>query len=193
MLIRVLGSAAGGGFPQWNCNCANCRGVRAGQPNYRRRTQSSIAVSADGATWTLVNASPDILQQFGNFAGSWPANGLRRCGIESVVLVDAQIDHTTGLYMLREKGSPWPIWTTDPVLEDLTRGNPILHLLEHYCGVARRALPLDGRLPHRPAPPHRGVHSATAPGLHSRPAPPARRHGRHAGGARPHLPNAKGP
>lgn len=145
MFIRVLGSAAGGGFPQWNCNCANCRGVRAGQPNYRRRTQSSIAVSADGATWTLVNASPDILQQFGDFAGSWPTNGLRGCGIESVVLVDAQIDHTTGLYMLREKGSPWPIWTTDPVLEDLTRGNPILHLLDHYCGVDRQPVPLDGR------------------------------------------------
>jgi pyrroloquinoline quinone biosynthesis protein B len=144
MKIRVLGSAAGGGFPQWNCNCRNCQGVREGSANYRRRTQSSIAVSAEGARWTLVNASPDILQQFQSFPGTWPTGGLRGCGIESVVLVDAQIDHTTGLYMLREKGSPWPIWTTDPVYEDLTRGNPILHLLEHYCGVARRAVPLDG-------------------------------------------------
>ncbi len=148
MKIRVLGSAAGGGFPQWNCNCRNCQGVRAGKPGYRRRTQSSIAVSADGAAWTLVNASPDILQQFQDFPGSWPASGLRGCGIESVVLVDAQIDHTTGLYMLREKGSPWPIWTTDPVFEDLTRGNPILHLLEHYCGVARQPMSLDGRAFH---------------------------------------------
>jgi pyrroloquinoline quinone biosynthesis protein B len=144
MKIRVLGSAAGGGFPQWNCNCRNCQGVREGSANYRRRTQSSIAVSAEGARWTLVNASPDILQQFQSFPGTWPTGGLRGCGIESVVLVDAQIDHTTGLYMLREKGNPWPIWTTDPVYEDLTRGNPILHLLEHYCGVARRTLPLDG-------------------------------------------------
>ncbi|MBT9498595.1 MAG: pyrroloquinoline quinone biosynthesis protein PqqB [Zoogloea sp.] len=118
MKIRVLGSAAGGGFPQWNCNCRNCQGVREGSANYRRRTQSSIAVSADGARWTLVNASPDILQQFQSFPGTWPTGGLRGCGIESVVLVDA--------------------------FEDLTRGNPILHLLEHYCGVARRALPLDG-------------------------------------------------
>jgi pyrroloquinoline quinone biosynthesis protein B len=79
-----------------------------------------------------------------DFAGSWPTGGLRGCGIESVVLVDAQIDHTTGLYMLREKGSPWPIWCTDPVYEDLTRGNPILHLLDHYCGVDRQPVPLDG-------------------------------------------------
>ena len=144
MHIRVLGSAAGGGFPQWNCNCPNCAAVRAGSPRHQPRTQSSIAVSADGARWTLVNASPDILQQFQRFPGSWPAHGLRGCGIASVVLVDAQIDHTTGLYMLREKGSPWPVWCTAPVHEDLSRGNPILHLLDHYCGVARRALPLDG-------------------------------------------------
>ena len=144
MFIRVLGSAAGGGFPQWNCNCRNCQAVRAGEPGFQRRTQSSIAVSATGQRWTLVNASPDILQQFQAFPGSWPAEGLRGCGVESVVLVDAQIDHTTGLYMLREKGSPWPIWTTDPVYEDLTRGNPILHLLEHYCGVDRQPIPDDG-------------------------------------------------
>ncbi|HNI83597.1 MAG TPA: pyrroloquinoline quinone biosynthesis protein PqqB [Rhodocyclaceae bacterium] len=146
MRVHVLGAAAGGGFPQWNCNCRNCRGLRDGSLSARRRTQSSIAVSADGARWTLVNASPDILQQFQAFAGTWPTDGLRGCGVESIVLVDAQIDHTTGLYMLREKGSPWPVWTTDPVYEDLTRGNPILHLLDHYCGVDRRAIPLDGRV-----------------------------------------------
>lgn len=144
MKIRVLGSAAGGGFPQWNCNCRNCKAVREGHAAYQRRTQSSIAVSADGDRWTLVNASPDILQQFQAFPGSWPTAGLRGCGIESIVLVDAQIDHTTGLYMLREKGSPWPVWCTDPVHEDLTRGNPILHLLEHYCGIDRRPLPAHG-------------------------------------------------
>ena len=145
MRVHVLGAAAGGGFPQWNCNCRNCRGLRDGSLSARRRTQSSIAVSADGARWTLVNASPDILQQFQAFAGTWPTDGLRGCGVESIVLVDAQIDHTTGLYMLREKGSPWPIWCTDPVYEDLTRGNPILHLLDHYCGIDRQPLPLDGR------------------------------------------------
>ncbi len=144
MFIRVLGSAAGGGYAPWNCKSRHCQAGRARAPRVPRRTQSSIAVSATGQRWTLVNASPDILQQFQAFPGSWPAEGLRGCGVESVVLVDAQIDHTTGLYMLREKGSPWPIWTTDPVYEDLTRGNPILHLLEHYCGVDRQPIPADG-------------------------------------------------
>ena len=63
MHIRVLGSAAGGGFPQWNCNCRNCDGVRRGGIRARPRTQSSIAVSADGAEWVLFNASPDVLAQ----------------------------------------------------------------------------------------------------------------------------------
>ena len=64
MHIRVLGSAAGGGFPQWNCNCRNCAGVRSGSVRARPRTQSSICVAADGsADWALLNASPDILQQ----------------------------------------------------------------------------------------------------------------------------------
>ena len=68
MKVRVLGSAAGGGFPQWNCNCDNCRGVRSGSLKARPRTQSSIAASADGARWALFNASPDILQQIREFA-----------------------------------------------------------------------------------------------------------------------------
>ncbi len=148
MKIHVLGAAAGGGFPQWNCNCNNCKGVREGSLRARRRTQSSIGVSAGDGRWTLVNASPDILQQFQNFAGSWPQGGLRGCGFESIVLVDAQIDHTTGLYMLREKGSPWPVWCTAPVHEDLTRGNPILHLLDHYCGVRHQPVSLAGECFH---------------------------------------------
>ena len=66
MKILVLGSAAGGGFPQWNCNCANCAGVRKGSINAKARTQSSIAVSSNGTDWVLINASPDILfQQIG--------------------------------------------------------------------------------------------------------------------------------
>jgi pyrroloquinoline quinone biosynthesis protein B len=64
MHIKVLGSAAGGGFPQWNCNCPNCDGVRKGTIRARPRTQSSIAVSADGTDWVLFNASPDLLAQF---------------------------------------------------------------------------------------------------------------------------------
>lgn len=145
MKIRVLGAGAGGGFPQWNCACRNCQGVRDGSISARPRTQSSIAVSPDGKDWVLVNASPDILQQLRTFPAAWPGPALRGSPIKSIVLADAQIDHTTGLYMLREHNVRWPIWAATPVHEDLTRGNPILALLEHYCGVDWRDLPFDGR------------------------------------------------
>lgn len=145
MRVHVLGSAAGGGFPQWNCNCRNCDGVRRGTVNARKRTQSSIAISDDGQRWLLCNASPDILQQLQNFPALQPARALRDTAIAGVLLIDAQIDHTTGLYMLREHRERLPLWCTTPAYEDLTRGNPILSLLEHYCGVDRHEIPLDGR------------------------------------------------
>lgn len=143
MKIRVLGAGAGGGFPQWNCACRNCQGVRDGSVSAKPRTQSSIAISPDGTDWVLLNASPDILQQLRDFPAAWPGPDLRGSPIKSIVLVDGQIDHTTGLYMLREHNRRWPIWATPPVYEDLTRGNPILKLLEHYCGVDWRTLPFD--------------------------------------------------
>ena len=102
MQIRVLGSAAGGGFPQWNCNCRNCAGLRDGSVQARPRTQSSIAVSADGHDWVLFNASPDILSQIRANPALQPGRGLRDTGIAGLVLSDAQIDHTTGLFMLRD-------------------------------------------------------------------------------------------
>jgi len=77
MYIQVLGSAAGGGFPQWNCNCANCDGVRKGTVNAHARTQSSIAVSEDGERWVLFNASPDIRAQLASFPAMQPARALR--------------------------------------------------------------------------------------------------------------------
>ena len=144
MKIRVLGSAAGGGFPQWNCNCRNCSGVRSGAPHLRARTQSSIAVMGDaGGSWALVNASPDILTQLQASPMLQPARSLRDTAIAGIVLVDGQVDHTTGLYMLREATRPWPLWCTDSVYADLTRGNPILDVLSHYCGVARRCIDLS--------------------------------------------------
>ncbi len=144
MKIRVLGASAGGGFPQWNCNCGNCAGVRSGTVRARPRTQSSICVGGPD-DWVLINASPDILEQVRAFPGLQPGRQLRDTGIAGVVLVDGQIDHSTGLYMLRERTSPLPLWCTDPVFEDLSRGNPLLRVLEHYCGVARQTLPIDGR------------------------------------------------
>lgn len=135
MFVHVLGSAAGGGFPQWNCNCNNCRGVRNGSIKATPRTQSSIAVSSDGINWALLNASPDILTQIKEFPKIQPARSLRDTGIRAVVLMDAQIDHTTGLLMLRE-GPKLNLYCTSCVHEDLRSVNPLLKVLDHYCGSA---------------------------------------------------------
>ena len=139
--IRVLGAAAGGGFPQWNCNCRNCDGVRKGTIRAQPRTQSSIAVSADGVDWVLFNASPDLLAQIKSFPALQPARAIRDTGIRAVVLMDGQIDHTTGLLMLRE-GKPLELWCTDMVREDLSTGNPLFNILGHYC-TRKLAPPAD--------------------------------------------------
>ena len=136
MRVHVLGSAAGGGFPQWNCNCPMCAGQRTGNIQAQPRTQSSIAIcGSDDASWALFNASPDILEQIRRFPALQPGRALRDTGIAAILLIDAQIDHTTGLYMLREHRARLPIWCTTPVQQDLTQGNPLFKLLEHYCGV----------------------------------------------------------
>jgi pyrroloquinoline quinone biosynthesis protein B len=143
--IRVLGSAAGGGFPQWNCNCRNCSGWRNGTLRSRARTQSSIAVSGrDAANWALINASPDILEQLKANPVLQPGRAPRDTAIAAVMLVDAQIDHSTGLFMLRESSRPLKVWCTDGAHADLTGGNPIFHVLYHYCGVERHTLKADG-------------------------------------------------
>lgn len=144
MHIHVLGAAAGGGFPQWNCNCRLCHGVRNGTVNAKPRTQSSIALSGDDENWLLCNASPDVLTQLRAFPQLQPARAPRDTAIRAVLLIDAQIDHTTGLYMLREHRQPLEIWCTEPVREDLEHGNPVFKLLAHYCGVAWRRIPLEG-------------------------------------------------
>ena len=134
MHIIVLGSAAGGGFPQWNCNCRNCAGVRNGTVAATPRTQSSIAVSKDGANWVLVNASPDILAQIRATPALQPARAPRDSGIAAVMLMDAQVDHVTGLLMLRE-GKPLPLYCTGSVWDDLNTSLPLVPVLSHYCGV----------------------------------------------------------
>ena len=145
MRITVLGAAAGGGFPQWNCNCHNCAGVRNGTVRAVARTQSSIFVRPDDALdGVLFNASPDILEQIRSSPVLQPGRAGRDTAIAGVVLMDGQIDHATGLFMLRERGSKLPLWCTDPVEEDLTTGNPVLRVLTHYCGVDRHRIGLDG-------------------------------------------------
>ncbi|WP_375038431.1 pyrroloquinoline quinone biosynthesis protein PqqB [Acinetobacter sp. RW6] len=133
MYIYVLGSAAGGGFPQWNCNCPNCHGVRTGTIQAKPRTQSSIAVSENGTDWVLLNASPDIRQQLFEFKAAQPARKLRDTGITSVILMDSQLDHTTGLLTLRE-GCPMNVWCTEMVHQDLTSGFPVFNMLKHWNG-----------------------------------------------------------
>lgn len=144
MRVHVLGSAAGGGFPQWNCNCRLCDGVRKGTLNAKARTQSSIAVSGNDSDWLLCNASPDVLTQLRAFPALQPARSIRDTAIRAILLMDAQIDHVTGLYMLREHRQPLEIWCTEPVREDLEHGNPLFKLLQHYCGVDWRPIVPDG-------------------------------------------------
>jgi len=145
MHVRVLGSAAGGGFPQWNCNCRNCAGVRNGSVRATPRTQSSLFVRADEETdGILFNASPDVLEQIRSHPALQPARRLRDTAIAGVVLVDGQIDHATGLMMLRERGSALPVWCTPAVAADLGGGYPLFRVLQHYCGVESHAIPLDG-------------------------------------------------
>lgn len=153
MKIRVLGAAAGGGFPQWNCNCPNCAGLRKGTLRAQARTQSSLAVAGSNAVsdnvsdnqaaWALINASPDITAQLQANPFLQPGRAVRDCAIVAIVLVDGQIDHTTGLYMLRESVRPWPLWCTDSAYADLSRGNPVLRVLSHYCGIDRRRIDFD--------------------------------------------------
>ncbi|MEX3980185.1 pyrroloquinoline quinone biosynthesis protein PqqB [Paraburkholderia sp. EG287A] len=140
MKIRILGSGAGGGLPQWNCNCANCRRARQACGDVLPRTQSSIAVSGDGVDWVLVNASPDLLAQLRSHPDLQPARATRDSALAAVVLTDAQIDHVTGLLMLRERTSPLPLYACAPVLDDLSGGLPLVPLLGHYCGVEAHAV-----------------------------------------------------
>jgi pyrroloquinoline quinone biosynthesis protein B len=143
--IHILGAGAGGGFPQWNCNCRNCDGLRKGTIRATARTQSSIVATGDDENWVLFNASPDVLQQLQQFPALQPARALRDTAIRAIVLIDAQIDHTTGLYMLREHKQPHELWCTSLVREDLTAGNPILNVLGHYCGLNWHDVPLAER------------------------------------------------
>lgn len=143
MFVHVLGSGAGGGFPQWNCNCANCRGVREGTIKASPRTQSSIAVSANGSDWILFNASPDIKKQMDDFPALQPAREVRDTAITAIVITDAQIDHVTGMLSLREHNKPWEVYTTRAVYEDLTTGFPIFNILGHFRGINHHEISTD--------------------------------------------------
>jgi len=118
--------------------------MRAGTLNAHARSQSSIAVSVDGRQWVLCNASPDIHAQIAEHPPLQPRNGVRDTGIAAILLVDGQIDHALGLLLLRERGAPLEVWTTEPVREDLSTGLPILKVLDSYCSVQWNRIPIDG-------------------------------------------------
>jgi pyrroloquinoline quinone biosynthesis protein B len=135
--VRVLGSAAGGGFPQWNCACPPCRAVRDGSRPARPRTQSSIAVSPDRRRWLLLNASPDIHAQIEAFPALHPSAGAaggRAVPLRAVALTDGELDHTLGLLLLREGGG-LALHATEAVRDTLYHGTSLLRTLEAYCPV----------------------------------------------------------
>jgi pyrroloquinoline quinone biosynthesis protein B len=130
--VRILGSAAGGGFPQWNCHCGVCQAARVGE-RAQPRTQSSLAIRGAEGPWFLVNASPDARQQLETLA---PDGDDSRAGpIAGVLLTDAEIDHTAGLLLLRESASPVRVYGDAGVELALRRGFPVLTMLERYCGL----------------------------------------------------------
>jgi pyrroloquinoline quinone biosynthesis protein B len=136
MRVRLLGTAAGGGLPQWNCNCRNCRGVRSGALQVLTRTQSSVAISADDRRWFLLNASPDVRIQIESFPSLLPAlDRVRGTSLEGVLLTNADLDHVLGLFILRE-GSRLRVYASASVKQALSQGLKLDSVLEHYCGVS---------------------------------------------------------
>lgn len=142
MEVVVLGSAAGGGFPQWNCNAPTSRRAREGTARAKWRTQASVAVSADGRNWAMLNASPDARHQLLQTRCLWPQEAPRHSPVQAVVLTSAEIDHVAGLLSMRES-QPFVLWGTQRVL-GLLQENPIFNAL-NPAFVERRAFDLDRR------------------------------------------------
>lgn len=124
MRVRVLGSGAGGGFPQWNCNCSNCKGFRLGTLFAKARTQSSVALSADGHRWYLLNASPDIRQQINASPCLAPRREPRDTPIQAILLTNGEIDHIAGLLSVRES-QPLCLYSTLQVQQWVLETNAV--------------------------------------------------------------------
>jgi pyrroloquinoline quinone biosynthesis protein B len=149
MIIKVLGSAAGGGYPQWNCACPNCKRLRSGDPLVSARTNDSLAVSPDGVRWALLNASPDICLQSDANTCLHPGPSMRGSPIQAVLLTDAELDHTTGLLQLRQ-GSSIEVYAPSPVLLTFANDFPVRRILEPFASyrwletVPEESFPLFG-------------------------------------------------
>ncbi len=140
MRVVILGSAAGGGLPQWNCRCPICTLARTEPHRVRPRTQSSIAVSANGTDWLLVNASPDIRQQLFDNPAMHPQAGLRHSPIKAVLLTNGDVDHVAGLLTLRE-GQPFTLYGTAGIL-DSVNANRVFDVMAEAV-VAREAIAME--------------------------------------------------
>ena len=141
MQVHLLGTAAGGGIPQWNCNCPNCRAARSAPGRALVRTQSCVAISGDRSRWFLVNAAPDIRFQVESFPPLWPPRDtMRGTAIAGVLLSSADLDHTLGLFNLRESG-PLVVHATPAVRRTLIDGLNIDAVLSFYHGILWREPP----------------------------------------------------
>jgi pyrroloquinoline quinone biosynthesis protein B len=137
MRVRVLGSAAGGAFPQWNCSCSNCSGLRNGTLRATPRSQAQLAVSADSSVWFLVNASPDLRSQIESFPALHPATtSLRHSPVHGVLLTSAELDAALGLLLLRES-QPTAVYSTSSVKQLLTEDNSIFAVLRRQPDQVR--------------------------------------------------------
>lgn len=144
MKIRVLGSCAGGGLPQWNCGGTNSVRARRGDPDVPPRTQPGLAVSADGARWSILNAGPDLRDQLAAFPGLHPKPGTRDVPLDTVALTSAELDHVLGLLVLREALS-FRILSTHWVRDAILEHNAAWRLLQPVWGAAAldASVPLD--------------------------------------------------
>ncbi len=129
MRVKILGTGAGGGFPQWNCACKNCRTLRAGTFHGKARTQAQLAISGDTGFWFLLGASPDLRLQIEATPELHPHEGLRQSPIAGAVLANADVDHVLGLLLLREL-QPLRVHTTDSIRRILTEDNSMFGMLQ---------------------------------------------------------------
>jgi pyrroloquinoline quinone biosynthesis protein B len=145
MQVVLLGTAAGGGFPQWNCWCPSCRVARSDPRRAQPRTQSSAAVTADGERWFLLNASPDVREQLARLPTPVPT-GYRHVPVAGTIATDAELDHTLGITLLRE-GRELQLYATTAVRVVLERDSRVLPVTKAFASVAEIDLPLGIEVP----------------------------------------------
>jgi len=136
MQVKILGSAAGGAFPQWNCACANCRALRAGTFRGKPRSQTQVAITPDGHSWFLLGASPDLRGQIEATPELHPRDGVRQSPIAGVLLANADLDHVLGLLLLREL-QPLRIHSTASVRRILREDNSMFGMLHRIPEQAK--------------------------------------------------------